>query len=96
MNPDDEWVEYVDSFGRSKMCLRKDLPQMKEKDEKVKLKSLEESKLTLLSDDMRREMIRKRWEEEVQEALDKPVGPVHYQDILFDGKKLFHSQFAST
>ena len=45
---------------------------------------------------MRREMIRKRWEEEVQEALDKPVGPVHYQDILFDGKKLFHSQLTST
>ncbi|XP_028413136.1 coiled-coil domain-containing protein 174-like [Dendronephthya gigantea] len=82
-SPDKEWVEYVDSFGRSKMCLRKDLPLMKEKDENVKLKSLEESKLTLLSDDMRRDMIRKKWEEEVQEALDKPVGPVHYQDMMF-------------
>ena len=46
------------------------------------------SKLTLLSDDMRREIIRKKWEEEVQEALDKPVGPVHYQDIMFDGELL--------
>ena len=24
---DEEWVEYVDSFGRSRSCLRKDLPQ---------------------------------------------------------------------
>ena len=87
---------------------------MKEKDGKVKLKSLEErwasillyifmpivrtntskivlflsflwSKLTLLSDDMRRELIRKKWEQEVQEALDKPDGPIHYQD-MFDGE----------
>ena len=36
---------------------------------------------------MRRELIRKKWEDEVQEALDKPDGPVHYQDILFDGEK---------
>ena len=35
-------VEYVDAFGRSKMCLRKDLPEMKKKDEKVKMKSSEE------------------------------------------------------
>lgn len=35
---------------------------------------------------MKRELIRKKWEQEVQEALDKPVGPVHYQDILFDGE----------
>lgn len=35
-------VEYVDSFGRSKMCLRKDLPEMKKKDENVRMKSLEE------------------------------------------------------
>ena len=41
-------VEYVDSFGRSKMCLRKDLPQMKEKDGKVKLKSLEERWASIL------------------------------------------------
>ena len=24
---DEEWVEYVDSFGRSRSCLRKDLPE---------------------------------------------------------------------
>jgi hypothetical protein len=34
---------------------------------------------------MRRELIRKKWEQEVQEALDKPDGPIHYQD-MFDGE----------
>jgi hypothetical protein len=36
---------------------------------------------------MKRELIRKKWEQEVQDALDKPVGPVHYQDILFNGEE---------
>lgn len=47
------------------------------------------SQQTLLSDDMRRELMRKKWEQEVQDALDKPVGPVHYQDVLFDGESEF-------
>lgn len=47
------------------------------------------SQQTLLSDDMRRELMRKKWEQEVQDALDKPVGPVHYQDVLVDGKSEF-------
>ena len=40
----------------------------------------------LLSEDMRRELMRQKWEKEEEEALNKPVGPVHYQDIRFDGK----------
>ena len=42
----------------------------------------------LLSDDMRRERERRRWEEEQaqQDAdLDKPVGPVHYQNLQQGG-----------
>lgn len=27
-----EWVEYVDSLGRSRRCLREDLPEMKKRD----------------------------------------------------------------
>ena len=41
---------------------------------------------TLLSEDMRRELMRQQWEKEEEEAMNKPVGPVHYQDIRFDGE----------
>ena len=44
---------------------------------------------TLLSDDMRREIIRKNWEKEVEQTLDKPMGPIHYQDVLFEGEKKY-------
>lgn len=30
-------------------------------------------------------MMRKKWEQEAEEAMNKPVGPVHYQNIQFDG-----------
>ena len=31
-------------------------------------------------------MTRKQWEKEQEEVMNKPVGPVHYQDIRFDGQ----------
>jgi len=40
---------------------------------------------------MRREMMRKKWEREAEEALNRPVGPVHYQNVQFDGKYLLTS-----
>ncbi|NXS94989.1 CC174 protein, partial [Jacana jacana] len=36
---------------------------------------------TLLSEDMRRELQRQQWEREEEEALRKPMGPIHYEDI---------------
>ena len=30
--------------------------------------------------------MRQKWEKEEEEAMNKPVGPVHYQDIRFDGE----------
>lgn len=40
----------------------------------------------LMSSDMYREKLREKWEQETQEALDKPAGPTHYADVQFDGK----------
>lgn len=40
---------------------------------------------TLLSEDMRKELQRQQWEEEEREALRRPVGPVHYEDIRENG-----------
>lgn len=48
---------------------------------------LTEAQSELLSADMRREILREKWEKKEQELLG--ARPVHYQDLLFDGKLLF-------
>lgn len=40
---------------------------------------------TLLSEDMRRELQRQEWEREEEEAMKRPVGPLHYEDIRGQG-----------
>lgn len=40
---------------------------------------------TLLSEDMRRELQRQEWEREEEEAMKRPVGPIHYEDIRQQG-----------
>lgn len=40
---------------------------------------------TLLSEDMIRELQRQQWEKEEEEALRKPMGPIHYEDIRENG-----------
>lgn len=34
---------------------------------------------------MRRELQRQQWEKEEEEALRKPIGPIHYEDIRENG-----------
>lgn len=34
--------------------------------------------------------MRQEWEKEEEEAMNKPVGPVHYQDTRFSGKYHFY------
>lgn len=41
---------------------------------------------TLLSEDMRRELQRQEWEREEEEAMKRPVGPLHYEDIRGQGE----------
>ena len=38
---DEEWVEYVDSFGRTRSCLRKDLPEFTRIDQQLEAKKQE-------------------------------------------------------
>ena len=33
--------------------------------------------------------MRQKWEKEEEEAMRRPVGPVHYQNVQFDGKSCF-------
>uniref|UniRef100_A0A8B9KVZ6 Coiled-coil domain containing 174 n=1 Tax=Astyanax mexicanus TaxID=7994 RepID=A0A8B9KVZ6_ASTMX len=74
-NKEEEWVDYVDALGRSRKCLRKDLPEFQKMDQDL------QSKKTLLSEDMRREMQREQWEREEEEQMKRPVGPIHYENI---------------
>ncbi|KAG7233133.1 hypothetical protein INR49_007429 [Caranx melampygus] len=80
-NPDEEWVDYVDALGRSRRCMKKDLPDFKKLDQDLRGKGNISSDKTLLSEDMRRELQRQEWEREEEEAMKRPVGPVHYEDI---------------
>ncbi|CAK6955614.1 coiled-coil domain-containing protein 174 [Scomber scombrus] len=79
--PDEEWVDFVDSLGRSRRCMKKDLPDYKKMDQDFKGKGKASAEKTLLSEDMRRELQRQEWEREEEEAMKKPVGPIHYEDI---------------
>ncbi|XP_018410732.1 PREDICTED: coiled-coil domain-containing protein 174 [Nanorana parkeri] len=81
-DPGEEWVDYVDSLGRSRRCMKKDLPDLlkMDKDLQGKKPAAAQGK-TLLSEDMRREMQREQWEQEEEEAMKRPIGPLHYEDI---------------
>uniref|UniRef100_A0A1A8KMB4 Coiled-coil domain containing 174 n=1 Tax=Nothobranchius kuhntae TaxID=321403 RepID=A0A1A8KMB4_NOTKU len=80
-NPDEEWVDFVDALGRSRRCMKKDLPSFQKLDQDIKGTGAITSENTLLSEDMRRELQRREWEREEEEAMKRPVGPVHYENI---------------
>ncbi|RVE73235.1 hypothetical protein OJAV_G00048740 [Oryzias javanicus] len=81
LNPDEEWVDFVDALGRSRRCMKKDLPSYMKMDRDLNGKGIISSDKSLLSEDMRRELQRQEWEREEEEALRRPVGPIHYEDI---------------
>ena len=83
---EDDWVEYTDGLGRSRKCHKSDLPDMKKRDmdafgEEGTTRT-EPSEQTMLSEDMRRDLLRQKWEREEEENLAKPQ--LHYTDVLFD------------
>ncbi|XP_048347591.1 coiled-coil domain-containing protein 174 [Sphaerodactylus townsendi] len=80
-DPTEEWVDYVDSLGRSRRCMKKDLPHLLQMDKELQGKRQMGEEKTLLSEDMRRELQRQQWEREEEEAMQRPVGPIHYEDI---------------
>uniref|UniRef100_A0A673IAD5 Coiled-coil domain-containing protein 174-like n=1 Tax=Sinocyclocheilus rhinocerous TaxID=307959 RepID=A0A673IAD5_9TELE len=80
-NANEEWVDYVDALGRSRRCLRKDLPDFQKMDQELHNNRVTGVDRTLLSEDMRREMQREQWEREEEEQMKKPVGPIHYENI---------------
>ena len=82
---EDDWVEYTDGLGRSRKCHKSDLPDMKKRDMDAfgeEGTTITESEQTMLSEDMRRDLLRQKWEREEEENLAKPQ--LHYTDVLFD------------
>ncbi|XP_041747270.2 coiled-coil domain-containing protein 174 isoform X1 [Coregonus clupeaformis] len=80
-NPGEEWEDYVDALGRSRRCMKKDLPGFKKMDQDFQGKRRDPAEKDLLSEDMRRELQRQEWEREEEEAMNRPVGPIHYENI---------------
>ncbi|XP_053388314.1 coiled-coil domain-containing protein 174-like [Mercenaria mercenaria] len=81
---EEEWVDYVDAFGRSRRCLRKDLSDVQRQDETLQKKKRDKSEdiPNLMSADMRREMERQKWEkEEMEKMQEEKQGPIHYADV---------------
>ncbi|XP_078063093.1 coiled-coil domain-containing protein 174, partial [Mustelus asterias] len=74
-------VDYVDSLGRSRRCMKKDLSELLAMDKDLKGSRQEVGEKTLLSEDMKKELQRQQWEKEEEEAMSRPIGPMHYEDI---------------
>ncbi|XP_012060012.1 PREDICTED: coiled-coil domain-containing protein 174 [Atta cephalotes] len=90
---EENWVEYQDCFGRTRKCLREDLPHMQKKDELIKheimKKHIDEDKeeeakeqYPVQEKEPEIEIMRRKWEEQTRKLADKV--DIHYQDILFD------------
>lgn len=93
-DPEDDWVEYQDCFGRTRKCLRRDLPKMREKDNLVKRDIMKEPEtenrrekspeppVIMPEKEPEIEIMRKKWEEQMERLAEKT--DIHYQDVLFD------------
>ena len=95
-------VDYTDSLGRSRRCPKKDLSQMLSMDQQMESQKTNRSGSSspdLLSEDMRRERERQKWEEEAyretvleeygdeSEDYKKEDVPVHYQTVRQEGRR---------
>ncbi|XP_076761371.1 coiled-coil domain-containing protein 174 [Xylocopa sonorina] len=91
---EDDWVEYEDCFGRTRKCLREDLPLMQKKDQLIKQQIINKKGIDPKTKDNvdqyyieeekepEIEIMRRKWEEQTKKLADK--ANIHYQDVLFD------------
>ncbi|XP_066593817.1 coiled-coil domain-containing protein 174 [Prorops nasuta] len=93
VDPENDWVDYQDCFGRTRKCLRRDLSLMQQKDDLVRNQIIKPEKAnneyieknestTMYEKEPDIEIRRKKWEEQTTKLADK--ANIHYQDILFD------------
>ena len=92
---DDDWVDYVDAFGRDRRCLRRDLagilkaehaaaPAARAGAGGVSGAGAPPGMPEMLSADMRMAMEREQWERDALEEMQRraPVQPVHFQGVI--------------
>eukprot|EP00092_Neocalanus_flemingeri_P004406 GFUD01004739.1.p1 GENE.GFUD01004739.1~~GFUD01004739.1.p1 ORF type:complete len:661 (+),score=257.13 GFUD01004739.1:92-2074(+) len=91
VNKGDEWVEYVDALGRTRSCMKKDLPSLKRQDKEMVREDEEEQETgqglrkeepDMMNADLRMDTLRQKWEQEEMENLEKES--LHYSDVRFD------------
>ena len=108
MNEGEKWIEYKDALGRTRMAMKKDLPELISRDKQLNVVPIPQNDMnntnntnasnmsntedkTLLSEDMRRELLRQKWEKEEEENLKKTK--LHYKDVLFDEARTHGAAF---
>ncbi|XP_074662165.1 coiled-coil domain-containing protein 174-like [Tubulanus polymorphus] len=99
--PQDEWVDYVDSFGRTRRCMRRDLPEFIKLDQSLNIESTSSHSSPEASTSSEytpligvnkapiekwKEDLHKKWETQELENQQKN-GPLHYQDVHFDDRR---------
>lgn len=93
IEPEENWIEYQDCFGRTRKCLREDLPHMQKKDDLIKQEIMKKNtdedreeenmeQYPVQEKEPEIEIMRRKWEAQTQKLADKV--DIHYQDILFD------------
>ncbi|XP_037078658.1 coiled-coil domain-containing protein 174-like [Pollicipes pollicipes] len=82
VTPDDEWVEFTDSLGRSRTVMRRDLAEYRRRDLGRDPDGDPAQTPELVSEDARREQLRQQWQQQELENASKT--DIHYQDVLFN------------
>lgn len=84
---EEEWVDYTDALGRSRRCMRKDLPALIDSDKELTGKAgvveadIPERTAQFLAHERTREQLRQQWQE--QEAENAYKESLHYGDVRF-------------
>ena len=87
---DEDWVEFTDSLGRTRRCLKHDLNHYKKLDEEVaataksRLKSAEEASVENHETSANHESFVRQGSRDEGNDEEPKVGPVHYRDVLKD------------
>jgi hypothetical protein len=87
---EEEWTEFTDGLGRTRRCLKSDLPSFLSRNnsdvgELGRPKNPEGVSLAPEAQGFSTEAKRQKWEQEAETTAAKEK--VHYQDVLYDGKR---------
>lgn len=82
---EEEWTEFTDNLGRTRRCLKTDLPSFLARDDELARPTNPGVCLSREAEQRLIEMKRQQWEKDTEKVAEKES--VHYQDVLYDGKK---------